>query len=644
MTRFGARPTDRGTCFRLLAGYGGSCELVLLTGSARGEYRMPQPQDGVAELLVPRAAAGDRYSYRLNGGGPRPDPASRFQPEGVHGPSEVVDPAAYQWSDDDWLGPLVRDLVVYELHVGTFTSSGTFLEARDRLDDLRDLGITAIELMPIADFPGRRNWGYDGVALYAPSRAYGRPDDLRALVNRAHTLGLAVLLDVVYNHLGPEGAYLPEFNPPHLTDRHETPWGQAVNLDGPRGDLVRRFLIDSALHWIREYHIDGLRLDATHALIDGRARHFVRELSDAVHEEAARVTVERRSCRPGEHRRVILLAEDERNLSDIVARAGDSAWRMDGVWADDFHHVVRRLVCGDSHGYYADYVGTTAELARTIRQGWLYCGERSRHRQRARGTDPSGVPMCRFLICVQNHDQIGNRAFGERLHHQTDAATWRAVSTVLLTAPMTPLLFMGQEWAASTPFLFFTDLEPALGSLVTEGRRREFRAFPQFQHVEARDRIPDPQADSTFEASRLRWSERQLPRHAGVLALYRALLELRRTIPALGGSSSLSGEAVAPDAQTLIVRRACGPSVCWIVTCLRGSSRVSLDDVAFVPGEASAWEVVLTTEDPRYAEDPNPVRVDMPAGPVVAFERPGAVILRATTTGHSTGARPPRYS
>ncbi|HXW08426.1 MAG TPA: malto-oligosyltrehalose trehalohydrolase [Vicinamibacterales bacterium] len=625
MNTFGVLPDARGATFRLLTAGRRAASLVLHSGTARGRYVMPPPCEGVSELWIEGAAAGDRYGYRLDSGPPRPDPASRFQPEGVHGPSQIVDPAAFSWSDRAWRGPSLCDLIVYELHVGTFTTQGSFIGVRDRLEHLRDLGVTAVELMPVADFAGSRSWGYDGVALYAPSRAYGTPDALRALVDRAHALGLAVILDVVYNHLGPEGAYLPEFNPGHLTDRHTTPWGRAVNLDGPDADLVRRFLIDNAVHWIREYHVDGLRLDATHALVDGGPVHFVRELAEQV-----------RSA----HRPVFVHAEDHRNLTAIVSSAGDG-WALDGIWADDFHHAVRTLVCGDSHGYYADFSGTTGELARTLRQGWLYTGEHSHHLDMARGSDPSGVPMFRFVVCAQNHDQIGNRAFGERLHHQVDAATWRAVSTILLTAPMTPLLFMGQEWAASTPFQFFTDLEPALGPLVTAGRRREFRDFPAFQLEEARQRIPDPQAESTFAASRLRWEERAEPRHAAVLALYRALLRLRRSTPALSGSTALTGEAVAPDDRSLVVRRAWGPETWWIVAGLRDAAEVTLRGVAVSPDARARWELVLTTEDARFAADPVPAVVDLASGPAVRFERPGAVILRSALTGASGGGREP---
>ncbi len=351
----------------------------------------------------------------------------------------------------------------------------------------------------------------------------------------------AVLLDVVYNHLGPEGAYLPQFYPDYLNARHQTPWGAAVNLDGEGSDPVRRFIIDNALHWIREYHIDGLRLDSTHALVDESPRHFMREFADTV--------------RSGASRPVLLFAEDYRNLSEVVTRDDDSAWGFDGVWADDFHHAIRRIVAGDRHGYYADFTGTSSELARTIRQGWLYTGEHSVHHRCPRGTDPSAIPMNRFVACLQNHDQIGNRAVGDRLHHAIDEPTWRALSVVLLTTPMTPLVFMGQEWAASTPFQYFTDLEPWLGRQVTQGRRQEFKDFPEFADAAAREAIPDPQSAATFESSRLCWNELDAPRHARVLELYRGLLRLRRGNPALGASDALAGDAFAPDDESIAIVR-----------------------------------------------------------------------------------------
>jgi maltooligosyltrehalose trehalohydrolase len=466
---------------------------------------------------------------------------------------------------------------------------------------LRDLGVTAIELMPVADFAGARNWGYDGVCLFSPSRAYGQPDDLRALVDTAHHLGLAVLLDVVYNHLGPEGAYLPEFIPDYLTSRHQTPWGRAVNLDGPGNTIVRQYILANAVHWVGEYHLDGLRLDATHALIDDSPTHILREIAEAVR-AAAR-------CRVHVH------AEDHRNLAALVDDS-PSGMRLDAVWADDFHHAVRRRIAGDSHGYYRDYTGSAGEIARALREGWLV--------SRNRGTDPTTVPMDRFVVCVQNHDQIGNRATGDRLHHGVDAAVWRAASVLLTMAPMIPLLFMGQEWAASTPFQFFTDLEAELGQLVTQGRRQEFAAFPEFSDPAARTAIPDPQNAATFAASRLHWEERESAGHREVLELYRALLGLRRAHAALGATDALTADASAPDDDSILLSR-CTPDgdTFWTIARLTSPGAVN------VPTRAGG-AVVLTTEDAAFAPDPEPPSIDWHAsGVTIDFRRAGAVILRA---------------
>ncbi len=612
----GALPVPGGIRFRTLAPAGADVTLVLHDGSAAGPHPMLRDGQRVCDRIVAGAAPGDRYSYRIGMGEDRPDPAARYQPDGVHGPSQVIDPTAFTWSDSHWGGRDARDLVIYELHVGTFSPEGTFAGAAARLDILRDLGVTAVELMPLADFPGIRNWGYDGVCLYAPSRAYGHPDDLRRLVDRAHQLGLSVMLDTVYNHLGPEGAYISEFYPGYFTDRHSTPWGRAVNLDGPDGEMVRRLIVDNARYWIREYHVDGLRLDATHALIEEDEGAIVREIVEAARTE---------SPRP-----VFIHAEDHRNLASMVEDRARGGWGLDGVWADDFHHVMRRLLAGDQHGYYADFQGTTEELARTIRSGWLFTGQRSLHQEANRGTDAGHVPMYRFVVCLQNHDQIGNRAMGDRLHHTIAPDAWRAASTVLLTAPMTPLLFMGQESAATTPFQYFTDVEPALGELVTEGRRREFAAFPEFSHAEARTRIPDPQSPATCAASRLNWLERTVPGHAAVHALYRALLALRLDHPALGASTETAGDAEAPDESAIVIRRAEYGEVFWVAARLKGAGPVDLAPLAEAREEEDGeWTVVLSTEEPLYAPDPAPPQIDVSGqGPVVHFQRPGAVIFR----------------
>ena len=616
MSGFGARPVHGGVRFRVWAPSARHVTLVVHDGAAAGEYSVPKDDEDVFDLIVARAAAGDRYSYRMNGGDLRPDPASRFQPESVHGPSEIVDPSAFQWTDARWGGRPAADRILYELHIGTFSPEGTFAGATSRLEAVRDVGMTVIEIMPVADFAGARNWGYDGVCLYAPSRAYGRPDDLRRLVDRAHQLGMAVLFDVVYNHLGPEGAYLPSFNEEYFTDRHVTPWGRGVNLDGPGSPMVRRFIVDNACHWVREYHADGLRLDATHALVEEDQGAIVREIV-----KQARDT----TTRP-----VFIHAEDHRNLAPMVEDSALGGWGVEGVWADDFHHVVRVLLAGDAHGYYADFLGTAHELARTIQQGWLFTGQPSRGSGQPRGSDGSRVPMYRFVVCLQNHDQVGNRALGDRLHERVPPEVWRAASALLLTVPMTPLLFMGQEWAASTPFQYFTDLEATLGEQVTEGRRREFAAFPEFSDEQARQSIPDPQARSTFEASRLRWDERAEPAHRAVLELYRALIALRLDHPsALGASTGVAGDAVALDDETIAVRRADGGDVFWVIVRFRSAGVVDLSPPTEVRGEDSAeWTVVLTTEDPLFALDPCPPQVDERGGPLIRFERAGAVILR----------------
>ena len=597
--------------------------------------------DGTFAGTFADAAAGATYSYLLDGEGPFPDPAARFQPQGVHGPSAIVDPHAYQWSDQTWRGVPLRDAIIYELHVGTFTSAGTFAGVAERLPYLAELGVTVVELMPVADFPGSRNWGYDGVSLFAPSRAYGVPDDLRRLVDRAHGLGLAVLLDVVYNHFGPDGAYHSTFSPFYLSAHHQTPWGAAVNLDGDGATLVRAFFIENALHWLHEYHVDGLRLDATHGLIDDSPRHLVAEIA-----ARARASIPDRT--------VLLIAEDDRNLATIVRPPEDGGWGLDAVWADDLHHHLRRLSAGDRDGYYEDYSGSLADIATTIRQGWFYRGQSSAYQGKPRGTDPAGVPLERMVVCLQNHDQIGNRPFGERLNRQIEPALFRALSALLLCLPETPLLFMGQEWAASTPFLFFTDHHAELGRLVTEGRRAEFSRFAAFADPVTRTRIPDPQASSTFEDSRLVWDEQTKAPHAGVLELYRALLRLRRTETALQPGERC--EVVEIDATCLALTRGSGPDILLLVLCVGTARRVDLHQWRSV-APTGRWKVVLTTEESRFQEaqesgepgaalesaieltgglaggpdgdpDSDPDS-GSEKGPAVTFHRPAAVILRA---------------
>jgi maltooligosyltrehalose trehalohydrolase len=392
-----------------------------------------------------------------------------------------------------------------------------------------------------------------------------------------------------------------------------------VNLDGPGAASVRRFIVDNALYWIREFHVDGLRLDATHALIDESETHIVVELVRTVREAAPRT--------------VFLHAEDHRNKAQMIERPGEGGWGLDGVWADDFHHVIRRMVAGDSHGYYADYAGTAEELATIVRKGWLFSGQQSKHMNRPRGTSPDRVPMYRFVVCLQNHDQVGNRATGGRLHGAVAPEAWRAASVVLLTVPMTPLLFMGQEWGVSTPFLYFTDLEPELGKQVTEGRRREFADFPEFSSAGGSEPVPDPQAVETFEASRLRWDEQNQGEHARVLALYRQLLALRRKYDALAGSDELEGEAVAPDAETVVICRRFEGGAFWVIARFRSGGEIDLTDAASRLNHdlrGVNLEVVLDTEHGEFASTPQAIDLSiMSAATIVRFARPGAIILKS---------------
>jgi maltooligosyltrehalose trehalohydrolase len=464
--------------------------------------------DGYFETFVADIGAGSLYRYSIDGGEPLPDPASRFQPKGVHGPSMVIDPRSYAWRHEEWQAVPQPELVFYELHVGTFSPEGSFEGVRKRLSYLKDLGITALELMPLADFPGRWNWGYDPAALFAPSRAYGTPDELRALIDEARGLGLAVFLDVIYNHLGPDGVYLLAYAPQFFTDKHHTPWGQAINLDDEDASTVRSFLVENALHWLLEYRFDGLRLDATHALIDDGEKHFLAELSEAVE---------------GLEPKRYLIAEDHRNLDTLILPRERGGYGLDGVWADDFHHQVRRITAGDKDGYYADFSESTSELAQTLRQGWFYTGQYSRHMGERRGTDPAGIPPEKFVIAIQNHDQIGNRPRGNRLSDDIPLNAYRAASALLLCAPQAPLLYMGQEWATKTPFIYFTDHHPELGKLVSKGRKEEFKDFPGFS-----GEVPDPQDPETFLTSKLDWAQSERGLHAKTLNLYRDLLSLRR--------------------------------------------------------------------------------------------------------------------
>jgi maltooligosyltrehalose trehalohydrolase len=495
--------------FRVWAPHPQRAELVL------GDQRLAMTSAGWGwwSAVDESAGSGTDYAFSLDGGPPRPDPRSAWQPYGVDGPSRLVDHDDFGWTDQGWRGVPLPGAVLYECHVGTFSAEGTFDGAIAHLRHVADLGVDAIELMPVAEFSGDRGWGYDGVDLFAPHHAYGGPGGLKRLVDAAHGLGIGVLLDVVYNHLGPAGNYLPEFGP-YFSDRHRTFWGEAVNFDGPGSDEVRRLVIDNALSWLRDYHIDGLRLDAVHAIADDSATHICEQLAAEVAALAARLG-----------RPLFLIAESDLNAPRFVRGTDAGGYGLDSAWADEWHHALHATLTGERDGYYEDF-GPLPLLAKALRQAWVYDGIYSPHRQRSHGRPPTGLAGPQFVVCTQNHDQVGNRAAGERSSALMSEGRLRVAAALLLTSPFVPMLFQGEEWGAATPFQYFTGhADPALGRAVSEGRRREFAAFGW-----GPGGVPDPQDPATFERSKLDWSEPAKDPHAGLLAWYRELIALRHRI------------------------------------------------------------------------------------------------------------------
>ncbi|HEX6038749.1 malto-oligosyltrehalose trehalohydrolase, partial [Longimicrobium sp.] len=577
----GANVVEDGVEFRVWAPTSERVDVIVYGPDAEAVHPLGAEADGWFRGVVQGIGVGARYRYRLDGGDAFPDPASRSQPDGVHEPSAVVDPSAFAWTDDGWRGVPLEEMTIYEVHVGTASESGDFDGLIARLDEIVALGVTAIEPMPIAEFPGARNWGYDGVYLYAPDSAYGGPEAFRRFVDAAHARGLAVILDVVYNHLGPEGNYLHAVTGgKYFTDRHCTPWGDAIDYANP---AVREFAVQNAIHWAREYHVDGLRLDATHAILDDSPRHVLTEMRERV----------RAALPPDRH--FVLIAEDERNDERVILSEGHG---LDAVWADDLHHQLRRHLAGDHEAYFADYTGSVEDIVRTLRQGWFYEGQESANHGAPRGTPAGGLPPAAFVHVIQNHDQVGNRAMGDRLTETVTLPAYRAASALLLMSPYTPLLWMGQEWAASTPFQYFTDHPEELGRLVTEGRRKEFGKFSAFADPAVREKIPDPQAPETFTRSKLKWDERDRAPHAGVLALYRELLRLRRTHPALRRRDREGFAVAALGAHALSLKRTAGDgSALLLVVCFEGSLSV---DLTRKEETAGRWELLLSTEEGRF--------------------------------------------
>jgi len=559
--------------------------------------------------------AGDLYKFRLsgaNGSGSFPDPASRWQPQGAHGPSMVVDPCEFTWRHTDWERTDFRNLVIYELHVGTFTPEGTFLSAIEKLPHIRELGATAIEIMPIADFAGERNWGYDGVSIYAPSRAYGHPDDFRALVDAAHGIGLTVILDVVYNHLGPDGNYLGSYMPGYIDEAKKTPWGGALRIYDEAFRPLRAFFVANPAYWMEEFHIDGFRLDATHAIQDDSPRHILEELTASIHERGG-----------------FAIAEDSRNESRVILPQSENGIGFDAVWADDFHHNVRVSNTGENESYLGDFTGSLSELVETLRNGWFYRGQISPRRAGRRGTECRHIPPQRFVHCISNHDQTGNHAFGERLGHSISREAYLAASALLCLSPYTPLLFMGQEWGASTPFQFFTDHNEALGKLITAGRREEFKDFAAFENPATREKIPDPQSARTFENSKLIWDELRDEKKSATLELYKMCLTLRNMEAAFRPTSRETWHVEELELGVGALRLKSETGDWLLLFDLVGGHRGSLADEWICKPRAGAadWSLVLSTNEKQFggtgAAAVEPVTLS------ARFEKPELVVLKS---------------
>jgi maltooligosyltrehalose trehalohydrolase len=559
------------------------------------------------------AEEGMRYAYKLADGGEYPDPASRWQPDGVHAPSAVFFPESFQWSDAAWRGVARRELVLYETHVGAFTPEGTLDAITARLSDLRALGVTAIELMPVAHFPGERGWGYDGVYPYAVQQSYGGPRALQRLVDAAHGAGLAVLLDVVHNHLGPEGNYLANYGP-YFTDRYRTPWGKAVNFDGPQSDPVRQFVIDNARMWVRDFHVDGLRLDAVHAIYDLSPRHILADIQAAVQREAVRAG-----------RRVHVITESDQNDIRLVYPRRRGGYGLDGVWADDFHHAVHALLTGEQDGYYADF-GSPAHLAKAVNRVFVYDGCYSPFRHRRHGSRTGTIDRTRFVVCIQNHDQVGNRAAGDRLATIVAPAAQRLACGLLLLGPWVPLVFMGEEYGEQNPFPFFCSFgDPAVIEAVRQGRREEFAAL-EFRWGSA---VPDPQDPRTFAAAKLHWAWPEGSDHARRRLLYQDLLAARRLWPALRDrrhtAARLLGTPSSPNPVLLSIERGGRNGLLAVANLTQ--EKQPMPDV-----ELRGRRLLLSTEDARYGG----VRSSL-ASPFERVPRDEDSASDDTTAGHVAG-------
>ena len=588
----GAEPQLGGVHFRLWAP---RCREVVVEIEGLNPAALQPEIGGYFSLWSLPARAGMRYRFRLDRGERAfPDPASRFQPEGPHGPSEIVDPEDFAWTDGAWRGRTREQLVIYEMHVGTFTPDGSWESASRELPALAELGITCLEIMPVADFPGRFGWGYDGVNLFAPTRLYGRPMDFRRFVDRAHALGIAVILDVVYNHFGPDGNYLKLFSAAYFTDRYDNEWGEAINFDGPDSGPTREFFVANAGYWINEYHLDGLRLDATQAIFDRSEDHII-------------AAVARQVRSAGRGRSTFVVAENEPQHAKLARPAEHGGYGLDALWNDDFHHSAMVALTGHHEAYYSDYRGRPSEFVAAAKHGFLYQGQRYQWQRNARGTPTFDLPAESFVVFLQNHDQIANSGTGERCHALTSPGRLRAMTAYFLLMPGIPMLFQGQEFGASSPFFYFADHESGLSHDVREGRRRSLAQFPSLATSEMRAELADPGGIDTFRRSVIDLEERQ--RHASIYALHRDLLELRRTDPVLGQRPCrIDGAALTDEAWMLRFFSRSGADRLLIVNLGRDLLLGPAPEPLLAPIEGQAWRLLWSSEAPVYGGSGGPAQ------------------------------------
>jgi maltooligosyltrehalose trehalohydrolase len=581
--QIGANYLGDGRCEFVVWAPGAGKMVVKLVSPQERAIPMKKEERGYWRVTVDNAPPGTLYFFCIDDGPDRPDPASNFQPQGVHNPSQVIDHRSFTWTDAAWEGPQLEELIIYEIHIGTFTQEGTFDAVIPRLEELRELGITALEIMPVAQFPGDRNWGYDGVHFFAVQNSYGGPEGLKRLIDACHGVGLAVILDVVYNHFGPEGNYIGEFGP-YFTEAYRTPWGDAVNLDGPGSDEVRNFFIENALHWFRDYHCDALRLDAIDRLYDFSAKPFIQQLAERVSDFRSR---QKRAC--------LLIAETDHNDVRTIRSLKEGGYGVDAQWNDDLHHALHTLLTGEDLGYYADF-GSPADLVKAFREGFVYSWRYSKYRDRHRGSSSTGRPGKQFVVCSQNHDQVGNRMFGHRLIHITSFEAAKVAAATVLFSPFVPLLFMGEEYGEESPFLYFVHHnDEELNELVRQGRKEEFKAFAW------RGTPPDPVDPDTFHQSKLKWENRYQGKYRVMQEFYQRLISLRQELPALRhlDKERLDADSIG-EGKVIWLRRWQEMSQ---VICLFSFSR---DETSFpFPTEGGHWWKLVDSADSRW-QGPGP--------------------------------------